>query len=38
MCFYCGVRRGNFAQNVKSCYVGNVLVAVDSRTNIFGTE
>ena len=39
-------KRGNFAQNVKSCYepvkftchIGNVLAAVVSSTNIFGTK
>ena len=39
-------KRGNFAQNVKSyyepvkftCHVGDVLAAVVSSTNIFGTE
>ena len=39
-------KRGNFAQNVKSCYepveftchIGNVLAAVVSIRNIFGTE
>jgi hypothetical protein len=39
-------KRGNFAQNVKSCYepvkftchIGNVLAAVVSIMNIFGTK